>query len=98
LFLRPSCGFIREVATPKPGDPIASGIVTQLVPSGKKTDTTPFFGVGYGIDLNFSRHVSLRVQSDLVYDHLFQDLLKEGRYTVRFSVGPCFNFGKNILE
>jgi hypothetical protein len=31
-----------------------------------------------------------------VYDHLFNDVLKDGRWTVRFSIGPCFNFGRNI--
>jgi hypothetical protein len=28
--------------------------------------------------------------------HLFNDLLRNGRWTVRFSAGPAFNFGKNI--
>ncbi len=98
FFLRPSCGAIREVATPKPKDPIAQGIVAQLVPSGKKRDWTGFFGVGGGIDLNFSNHVSFRIQGDYVYDHLFNDLLKNGRWTTRFGIGPCFNFGRNIAE
>jgi hypothetical protein len=46
----------------------------------------------------FSKHFALRTQADLVYDHLFNDLLKDGRWTVRFSVGPCFNFGRNIAK
>lgn len=100
LFLRPDLGAIHEAATPQPkaGDLIAQGIVAQLAPSGKKTDWTPFYGFGGGADFLFSKHVGLRVQSDLVYDHLFSDLLKDGRYTVRFSVGPIFNFGKNIKQ
>ena len=100
LFLRPDLGAIHEVATPQPaaGDLIAQGIVKQLAPSGKKTDWTPFYGFGGGIDFLFTNHVGLRVQSDLVYDHLFSDLLKDGRFTVRFSVGPIFNFGKNIKK
>jgi hypothetical protein len=98
LFVRPSFGAMREVATPHPGDPIAAGIVAQLAPSGKKTDWTGFYGVGYGFDILFSKHVALRTQGDLVWDHLFNDLLKDGRWTTRFSVGPCFNFGKNIVE
>jgi hypothetical protein len=36
------------------------------------------------------------MQSDLVYWHLFNDLLQNGDWTVRFSVGPTFRFGKNI--
>lgn len=98
LFLRPSIGAIRELATPKPGDPIAQGVVAQLAPAGRKTDWQGFYGVGYGFDIIFSKHFALRTQSDLVWDHLFNDILKDGRWTVRFSVGPCFNFGKNIAE
>jgi hypothetical protein len=100
LFVRPSIGLILERGTPhaNPADPIATAIVKQLVPSGVKTDNTPFYGFGGGADLIFSKHVALRVQSDLVYDHLFDDLLKDGRWTVRLSVGPCFNFGKNIAK
>ena len=96
LFVRPSCGVIKEKATPHPGDPIATGVVAQLAPSGTKNDSTEFYGVGGGIDLLFSKHVALRVQGDFVRDHLFNDLLQNSRNTVRLSVGPCFNFGKNI--
>jgi hypothetical protein len=98
LFVRPDLGAIHEAATPKPAisDLIAQGVVQQLAPTGKKTDWTPFYGFGGGADFLFSKHLGVRVQSDLVYDHLFNDLLKDGRFTVRFSVGPIFNFGKNI--
>ena len=98
LFVRPSIGAIHEVATPQPADPIAKIIVGALAPSGKKTDWTAFYGFGGGADFLFSKHVGLRVQADLVYDHLFSDILQDGRLTTRFSVGPCFNFGKNIKK
>lgn len=99
LFGRPLfAGLIREEATPKPGDAIAKGIVAQLAPSGKKRDTTPFFGFGGGVDVNFSPHFAVRVQADLVHDHLFDDLLRNGRWTTRFAVGPAFNFGGNIVK
>ena len=98
IFVRPSVGFIREKATPNPADPIAAGVVAQLAPSGVKRDTTGFYGFGGGVDLNFSRHVGVRIQGDFVHDHLFSDLLKDGRNTVRLSVGPAFNFGKNIIR
>ena len=97
-FLRPSLGAIREVATPTPADPIAKGIVARLAPEGKKTDWQGFYGVGGGFDLNVSKHVALRFQADFVWDHLFNDILKDGRSTVRFSVGPAFNFGRNMVE
>ena len=98
LFVRPSIGAIHEVATPQPGDPVAKAVVAELAPTGKKIDSTIFYGFGGGADFLFSKHVGLRVQADLVYDHLFSDLLQDGRLTTRFSIGPCFNFGKNIKK
>ena len=98
LFLRPSCGIIAETATPHPGDPVSTGIVKQLSPTGSKHDNTIFYGFGGGIDFNVSKHVAIRMQTDLVRDHLFDDLLKDSRGTVRVSIGPAFNFGKNIAE
>jgi hypothetical protein len=101
LFLRPVfAGAIHEVATPQaaPGDSFAAAVVQQLAPTGKKTDTTWFLGFGGGFDILFSKHFAWRVQADLVHDHLFNDLLKDGRFTTRFSTGPAFNFGRNIKE
>jgi hypothetical protein len=98
LFVRPSVGAIHEIATPQPADPIAKLVVAALAPSGKKIDTTVYYGFGGGVDFLLSKHFALRVQADLVYDHLFSDLLQNGRLTTRFSVGPCFNFGKNIRK
>ena len=98
LFVRPSMGAIREAATPKPTDPIATAIVAQLSPNGKKVDWQGFYGFGYGFDVLLSKHFAIRTQGDLVWDHLYNDLLKNGRWTTRFSVGPAFNFGRNIVE
>jgi hypothetical protein len=98
LFVRPSVGAIHEVATPHPGDPIATLVANQLAPTGYKTDWTAFYGAGGGVDFLVSKHIAIRTQADLVYDHLFNDLLKDGRLTVRFSAGPCFNFGQNMAK
>jgi len=98
LFIRPSLGAIHEVAVPHPADAVATAVAAQLAPAGKKTDWTGFYGFGGGFDILFSKHVGIRTQADLVYDHLFNDLLADGRWTVRFSIGPCFNFGKNIVK
>ncbi len=98
LFLRPSVGAMRERATPHPADPIATMIVNQLAPEGSKLDWVKFAGFGGGVDLAPQKHVSLRIQFDFVRDHLFNDLLKDARNTVRVSIGPAFNFGKNIRE
>lgn len=98
IFVRPSCGLVHEAATPVLTDPIEQSIVQQLAPTGRKTDTTGFYGVGGGVDFIFSKHVAVRVQADFVRDHLFSDLLQDWRNTVRVSVGPCFNFGRNIAK
>ena len=99
LFIRPSFGVIYETATPHPVGEVPSLVVATLL-KGKfsTTDSTPFYGFGGGADWNFSQHVALRVQADLVHDHLFSNLLKDGRLTTRFSIGPCFNFGSNIRK
>ena len=105
LFFRPVfAGLIHEGATPAPADPIQTAIVQGfrqlgLVPSsGTKTDQVGFIGFGGGFDYNFNSRFGWRTQADLVYDHLFADLLADGRFTVRFSTGPTFNFGRNIVK
>ncbi len=97
-FVRPSVGAIRETATPHPGDPIAAGVVKQLLPSGVKQDWTGFYGFGGGLDINPTRHFSMRLQADFVHDHLFNDILREGRNTVRVSLGPALQFGRNVTK
>jgi hypothetical protein len=96
IFVRPDLGAIREVATPHPTDPIAALIVQGLAPSGHKTSWASFYGFGGGVDWNATRHVALRVQVDEVYNHLFNDLLKDSRWTTRVSIGPAFRFGKTL--
>lgn len=99
LFIRPSLGAVHQTATPhpNPADPFAVGVAHQLAPSGKKTDWQGFYGFGGGMDWNFGPHFSLRTQMDLVYWHLYNDLL-DGNWTVRYAVGPAFHFGGNILH
>jgi hypothetical protein len=107
LFFRPVfLGMIHESATPKPDPTVpVEGYIVQgfqslglVPPSGVKTDNVVFYGFGGGFDVLVNRSFGWRTQSDLVYDHLFSDLLQNGRLTVRFSTGPCFNFGKNIVK
>jgi hypothetical protein len=99
IFVRPVyAGIIHETATPKPQDPVVAALVASLIPGASKTDHVLFFGFGGGFDINFGHHFAWRSQADLVHDHLFNDLLKDARFTVRFSCGPAFNFGKNIVK
>lgn len=98
LFLRPSLGAIRERAVPKPTNAVALFFAQQLAPAGYKVDWTGFYGVGGGADFTVTKHFGLRAQMDFVHDHLFNDLLKDGRNTIRLSVGPSFHFGKNVSK
>jgi hypothetical protein len=105
LFFRPVfLAMIHESASPRPADQIQKLIVGGfeqlglLSSSGNKTNNVLFYGFGGGFDVLFNRNFAWRTQADLVHDHLFDDLLKDGRFTVRFSTGPCFNFGKNIVK
>jgi hypothetical protein len=96
FFVRPALGAVRESATPRPKDPLNAAVVQQLAPSGHKTDWQGFYGFGGGFDLNATKHISLRMQTDVVYYHLFNDILRDGSWSVRWSVGPSFHFGRNI--
>ncbi len=98
FFVRSDIGAIREVARPHPADPIAALIIQQLAPSGTKTSWASFYGFGGGMDWNATTHIALRMQVDEVYNHLFNDLLKDSRWTTRVSIGPSFRFGGPIPE
>lgn len=98
LFVRPSIGAIYEKATPHATDAIAQGVINQLAPSGNKTDWVPFYGFGGGFDANLTHHFAIRFQADFVHDHLFSDLLKDGRNSIRFSMGPALQFGSNVRK
>ena len=98
LFVRPSLGALRERAVPHPADLFQTGIVAQLAPAGYKLDWTGFYGVGGGGGLSISRHFGIRAQMDAVYNHPFNDILANGRWTFRYSVGPSFHFGRNMAS
>lgn len=97
-YIRPSAGIINEVATAHPPPGIITLIVKEIAPSGAEAEWTAFYGFGGGCAINITKHFSLVVQADLVHDHLFPDLLEHGRNTVRFSVGPGFQFGSNVKK
>ena len=99
IFVRPVyAGIIHETATPKPQDPVVAALVVGLISGPSKTDNALFFGFGGGFDINFGHHFAWRTQADVVHDHLFNDLLKDARFSVRFASGPAFNFGPNIVK
>ena len=97
-YIRPSCGIINEIATAHPTDHVTQLVVNAVAPSGMEEEWTAFYGFGGGTAFNLLKHFSLVVQADLVHDHLFPDLLKDGRNTVRFSIGPGFQFGSDVKK
>ena len=97
-YIRPSCGIINETATAHPSDNITTLVVNAVAPSGKEEEWTAFYGICGGVAFNVTKHFSLIVQADFVHDHLFPDLLQHGRNTIRFSVGPGFQFGSNVTK
>jgi hypothetical protein len=97
LFIHPDIGAMYQTVQVHPQDPIIKGIATSLLGPGMQTNQwTGFYGVGGGIDVNVSKHVGIRLQSDWVYTQLFQDLLANPQYTWRMSASPTFRFGKNV--
>jgi len=93
FFLRPSLGALRERAVPHPADAFQTVIVAGLAPAGFKLDWTGFYGIGGGGEVAMNRHFGLRAQMDFVYNHPFNDILANGRWTFRYSVGPSFHWG-----
>lgn len=96
LYLRPSFGAFRVAATPRPKDPVAALVTKTLIPAGYKVDWTGFYGMGGGAELKVSRHIGILPQIDLVYNHPFNDILANGNWTMRYSIGPVFHFGGNV--
>lgn len=103
LFIHPSIGAIHEHINLEPHDLITTGIVGGLLQAGvlqttAPSDTTYFYGLGGGADFIASKHVRLRADVEYVHVFLFSGLLADSRNSVRLSIGPTFNFGKNIAR
>ena len=97
VFTRPSFGAFRLAATPHPKDPVATEIAHVLVPSGHKVDWTGFYGFGIGDEVKITPMIWVRTQVDVVHNHPFDDILANGFWTMRYSAGLNFHFGRNIL-
>jgi hypothetical protein len=99
FFVHPSIGGLHQDTTANPIDQIQTAVVNGLLgPSHKTSDTVFFYGIGGGLDLNVHKHMSIKLHTDFVHTGLYSDLLDGGQNNVRFSVGPVFHFGKNILK
>jgi hypothetical protein len=96
LFARPALGALRERAIPHPADAFQTAVVKGLAPAGVKRDWTGFYGLGGGADVRVNRWLGVRGQMDAVRNHPFNDILANGRWTFRYSVGPSFHFGRTL--
>jgi len=69
---------------------------TAVIHTTKPNDTTYFYGFGGGADFNATKHLHLRADLEFVHVDLFSGILANSRNSVRLSIGPTFNFGKNV--
>jgi hypothetical protein len=113
FFIHPSIGVIHEHINLEPWDAfttfvagptgiLVTGLPAVGIPGILQTthpsDHTYFYGVGGGADFNATKHVHLRADIEFVHVDLFSDLLADARNSVRLSIGPTFNFGKNVSK
>lgn len=101
IFVRPALGSLHEVASlhPASNDPFAQQVVLSLAgPRMQKSDTVTFYGVGGGFDFNLSTHFGVRTAVDYVHYNMFSNVLGSSQNSIRFSVGPTFRFGGNIVK
>ncbi|HVP50727.1 MAG TPA: outer membrane beta-barrel protein [Terriglobales bacterium] len=106
LFVRPALGALHTTAKVRQQflaglNQMQPGLATQfcaILLGCSKNDTVPFYGFGGGISWEITPHFGLRATGDFAHYNFFGSLLNGGRNSVRFSIGPKFSFGKNILE
>jgi opacity protein-like surface antigen len=98
IFIHPGLGAIHEKVTADPKTLVQNELVAALVPGGTRSDTTYFYGVGGGMQYAVTKHIGLRFTADFVHLHLFSNLLADSRNSLRFGIGPTFNFGKNVKK
>jgi len=96
LFVRPSLGALWERAVPHAQDAFQTLVVGELAPAGFKRDWTGFYGLGGGAELALTSRLGVRAQMDAVYNHPFNDILANGRWTYRSSVGLAAHWGRTV--
>ncbi len=98
FFVRPVLAAFHIRGTPHPNDPINTLVAAQLAPQGYLTDWYGAYGAGGGVEFPVMRHLGARMQFDAGWNHPFTNILDHGSFTYRYSVGPAFHFGPNILK
>ena len=104
LFIRPSLAAFRLTATAHPRantpDEVVVGALEEtnvLTPQGTITDWTGAYGIGGGAEFALAKHFGVRAQIDVVYNHPFNYVVANGGVSYRYSIGPSFHFGHNVL-
>jgi hypothetical protein len=104
LFIRPSLAAFRLTATahPRPGTPdevvVGALIATNVLqPNNTITDWTGAYGVGGGAEFALAKHFGIRADMDAVWNHPFNYVVANGGWSWRYSIGPSFHFGRNVL-
>jgi hypothetical protein len=97
FYIHPNLGALHADVTATPTTPLQTLLVNNLVgPTGKTSDTVVFWGVGGGMDWNITKHLHIRTGADFVRMNMFESMLDGPRNSVRISIGPTVNFGKNV--
>jgi hypothetical protein len=94
FFGNPDLGAMRASLTPKPHDAFTRAFVATTAPSGGKVDWTPFYGGSGGIDVQVGHHFGIRGMLDVIHSHPFHDLLADGVWSYRLSMGVSYEFGR----
>jgi len=104
LFIRPSLAAFRLNATahPRPNTPdevvVGALIATNVLqPNATIVDWTGAYGVGGGADFALTKHIGIRADMDAVWNHPFNYVVANGGWSYRYSIGPSFHFGRNIM-
>ncbi|MGA8940653.1 MAG: hypothetical protein WB439_15935 [Acidobacteriaceae bacterium] len=104
LFIRPSLAAFRLTATAHPRantpDEVVVGALEEggiLTPQGTITDWYGAYGVGGGVEFALAKHFGIRAQMDAVWNHPFNYVVANGGWSYRYSVGPSFHFGHNVI-
>ncbi len=99
IFAHPSLGAFREHVWVHPTDPFALAVASTLTNgTGAMIDWTGFYGGAGGADIAITRHIGLRAQMDVIWQHPFNDVLANGFWTERYSFGPSYHFGRNVVN
>ena len=97
FYIHPNLGALHADVTANPESPLQKLLVNNLLgPTAKTSDTVVFWGVGGGVDWNILKHLHIRTGADFVRMNMFESMLDGPRNSVRISIGPTFNFGKNV--